>query len=532
METAITETKLPSQDPPTLDERRYRLIWAKTRLAEQSLHDFVSQAWHVIEPEEKFFDNWHIQAICFHLEAVTEGKIPQLLINVPPGTMKSLLCCVFWPAWVWTTKPGKRFMFSSYSESLALRDSMRTRDLVANEWYQKRWPVQLKEDQNTKGRFDNSASGWRIVGSISGKGIGEHPHFNIVDDPHNVLQAESDAERQSVTRWFEGVFCVRGEILDAKRVLIMQRLHSQDCSGVALSKGGWQHLCLPMKFDPEHKTATLKLRPTSLGFFDPRTKRGELLWPDKYTAFKVANMEVNLGLYGAAGQLQQEPSPRGGGKFKRNWFEILEACPTLTNIVRYWDKAGTKGGTGAETSGALMGTYIDAGTSLPSMRQKFIVLDVISLREEAAEREAIIRQTAQADKMKWGYVTTWVEQEPGSGGKESAQSTVGNLIGFTCNVERVTGSKEVRADPMATQASVGKVKFLLGRWNSQALDELEAFPNGRLKDIVDALSGAFNKFFEPSEAFASTEGIRVGQGSAHLITPDILSADDLDLRID
>ncbi len=514
---------------PTEAERRAAAEAARKELATQFLHDFVRQAWHVIEPEEPFVDGWHIKALCEHLEAVADGRIKQLLVNVPPGTMKSLLVCVFWPAWVWITKPGKRFMFSSYAENLSLRDSMRTRDLVVSEWYQNRWPTQLKEDQNAKGRFDTSAGGWRMVGSITGKGTGEHPDFNCVDDPHNVLQAESDAERQTVTRWFEGVYCTRGEVRNVKRVLVMQRLHALDCAGVALGKGGWTHICLPMKYEaPELQpdgTTKPRMLPTPLGFQDPRTKDGELLWPAKYSAEKVANLEVNLGLYNTAGQLQQRPSPRGGGKFQREWFRIITAVPKLNRLVRYFDKAGTKGGTGAETAGVLMGEFTDEGAGLAAMRKKFVVLDVIAGRWQAAEREAVIKQTALADKGKWGYVETWVEQEPGSGGKESAESTVANLDGFTCHVEKVTGSKEVRAEPMASAASVGKVLIYVGAWNAEFLDELSMFPMGKLKDQVDGASGAYNKLNVATGAFGSSS--EVTTAGVGLPDPDPIETDDL-----
>ncbi len=163
----------------------------------------------------------------------------------------------------------------------------------------------------------------------------------------------------------------------------------------------------------------------------------------------------------------------------------------------------------------MVGEYEDAGAALPALRTKYIVCDVIALREEAAEREAVVKQTAAVDKARWGYVRQWVEQEPGSGGKESAQATVGNLAGFTCEFERVTGSKEVRADPVASQASVGKVKLLAGPWNSAFLDQLEQFPVGKMKDMVDGLSGAFNKLFQGTGAIGSASELSTGGHHEH-----------------
>ena len=502
---------------------RATLFLLEREMAERHLHEFVKQAWSVVEPEIPFRDNWHIKAVCEHLEATMDGRIPQLIINVPPGTSKSLITCVFFPAWVWATRPAKRFMTASYAEVLSMRDAIRTRDLVLSEWYQERWPVKLKDDQNTKTRYDTDKGGWRIVGSVSGRGIGEHPDCYIADDPHNVLQAESDADRQTVTRWFEGVFCVRGQVRDAKRILIMQRLHALDCAGVAMEKGGWDMLCLPMRYEPDHPTATRRewveekdgeqivhpARPSRLGFVDPRKEDGELLWPSLYTQEKVANLENNMGVYNAAGQLQQRPSPRGGGMFKREWFSVKTQCPPLRRVVRYFDKAGTKDGGGARTAGVAIGEYDDPSADLPSMRTKYVILDVLTGRWEAAEREKVMKDTALNDVARWPCpVTFWVEQEPGSGGKESAQATVGNLAGMTCYMERVTGSKEVRAEPLAAQASVGKVSVLAGEFVSSLLTELEMFPMGKLRDQVDAAGGAFTKLFAPSTAVGGVHDLR------------------------
>ena len=175
--------------------------------------------------------------------------------------------------------------------------------------------------------------------------------------------------------------------------------------------------------------------------------------------------------------------------FKREWFEILKAAPFCTNKVRYWDKAGTAGGDGSRTAGVLQGRTSDG---------QFVILDVIKGRWSATEREAIIKQTAQADGP---TVTVWVEQEPGSGGKESAENTVRNLAGFSCQIERVTGAKEVRAEPFAAQASIKNVKLAPGDWNKEFLDEAEVFPVGRLKDQIDAGAGGFNKLCTPTGAW-------------------------------
>src|SRR5271169_5585841 len=124
--------------------------------ATRSLREFVRQAWAIIEPSTPFVPGWHIDAIIEHLEAVTRGQIRNLLINVPPRHMKSLLVSVFWPAWEWIRSPERRWLYSSYAASLSIRDSLKCRRLIESPWYQRFWKdvFALTSDQNTKGRFD------------------------------------------------------------------------------------------------------------------------------------------------------------------------------------------------------------------------------------------------------------------------------------------------------------------------------------------------------------------------------------------
>ena len=865
-------------------------------LAEDSFHEFVRQAWAIVEPDVEYRDNWHIGALCDHLSAVNDGKIKQLLINVPPGAMKSLLVCVFWPAWVWAKSPAKRFLFASYSDGLTMRDSVRCRNILSSDWYQSNWPIKFKDDQNTKGLFENSQGGWRLSTSVGGKGTGLHPDVvcvykdtliltergnipigplvenrlpvkvvtwneamgtvewkpilayekhvgrvgvkittrggrklecteehpiyvsnkgtyipavdcavgmvlitksvgvvgdhgydliesieeipapdhvynlnvdgnhnyfaneilthNCADDPNNAKEAESEADRQNVIDWWDGTISTRGVSRGVSQIVVQQRLHTMDLTGHLMGKGTWDHICLPMRYEAD------RMKTTSLGFQDPRGKDGELLWPDLFTEEMVSRLEKTMGIHHVAGQLQQRPAPRGGGMFKREWFDVLGYEPQFVRMVRFFDKAGcfvagtmirtpdgqkpietmqsgdmvmthvgprrvkwagmtnlatdletvifsngatltgtpdhpikltngywsrldtvggkdyccawpdnqthctsslsltesdtpedlgeittqpwcgtknekdtlpmpctvpsteacmgpspvaristtltkttiiirlrilsasrgasiclsigrnsrhlpillslrasvkkllsgtvsikkqtgikkiarkegrprggerrkrllralcaaaytvvkhieqagsalinakngcvigegvpvynmevvgkheyfandilahnTEGGKGARTAGVLMGR---------TEKGMFVILDVVKERLGAVEREALIKRMAIVDAQRYdGRVTTYVEQEPGSGGKESAEATVRNLAGFDCRIERVTGAKEVRAEPMAAQASVGNVKLLKGKWNEEFLDEIEVFPVGRLKD--------------------------------------------------
>src|SRR5574341_1083567 len=128
-----------------------------------SLYQFMRRAWKVVEPDTVYVDNWHIQAICDHLQALYEGRIPSrnLIMNVPSGHMKSLLTNVFFPAWVWTKAPKTKFLCYSYSADLTVRDSMKCRNLIGSEWYQERFPLMIDTRNDQKDAFDNKHGGSR-----------------------------------------------------------------------------------------------------------------------------------------------------------------------------------------------------------------------------------------------------------------------------------------------------------------------------------------------------------------------------------
>jgi predicted phage terminase large subunit-like protein len=288
--------------------------------ATRSFHEFVRQAWHVIEPSTPFVPGWHIDAIIDHLEAVSYGHIRNLLINVPPRHMKSLLVSVFWPAWEWTRWPERRWLYSSYAATLSLRDSVKCRRLIESPWYRARWGhvFLLTGDQNAKTRFDNNRSGYRLSTSVGGAVTGEGGDRIVCDDPHNVADVASDTIRKNAIDWWDIAMSTRvNDPKTSAMVIVMQRCHQRDLSGHLLEKGNFEHLCLPAEYEGPG-------RMTSIGFSDPRTEHGDLLWPGQFGRSEIEELKINLGSYGAAGQLQQRPSPAGGGIFKRDWFRYFQ----------------------------------------------------------------------------------------------------------------------------------------------------------------------------------------------------------------
>jgi predicted phage terminase large subunit-like protein len=301
--------------------------------------------------------------------------------------------------------------------------------------------------------------------------------FGIIDDPiKNRKEANSPTVRQSIWDWFASTFYTRQES-NARKLVTLTPWHPDDLAGRLLqlaqdtpAADQWHVLRFPAIADE------------TIGDYDPR-EPGEALWPGKYDADALAQIRATVGEFEWNALYQCRPRIPEGSVVKREWFDVVDAVPSNAQWVRYWDKAGTDDA-GAYSAGVLMGRDKDTG--------HYYIADVVRGQWSAGMRERMIKQTAQLDDARYGRVRIMVEQEPGSGGKESAQATVRNLAGFNVRPDRPTGDKPSRFYPFAAQAEIGDVKLIKGAWVADWLFEVCAFPDSTYEDQVDATSGAFN----------------------------------------
>ncbi len=440
------------------------------------LRDYIRAAWHVLEPGTPYVHGWHIDAISEHLEAVTAGQILRLIVNIPPGHMKSLSVSVFWPTWMWILRPHARFLFASYAQHLSTRDAVKSRTLLQSQWYQERWGDRFKltGDQNEKTRYANDKTGVRVSTSV-GSGTGERADFRVIDDPHNINDVHSDTIRESDIEWWRLTWSQRGsDARTSAEVIIMQRLHERDMTGFILAEiGGYEHLCLPARYEPDRACVT------SLGSPDPRTEAGELIWPEKNGEAEVAEAEKTLGEYGAAGQLQQRPSPAGGGYFKEEWFRWYDWGNPPASLVTYGasDYAVTQDG-GDWTVHGVIGVDPNDDIYLLDFWRKKTTSDVWA-------------ETAIDLMEKWKTLN-WAEE------KGQIEKSVGPFLDKRMRERRVYRRREQftsatdkasRARSIQARTSMGKVYFPKGApWVENLVHELLSFPTGVNDDQIDVLS--------------------------------------------
>lgn len=446
----------------------------------RSLANFAKQAWRVLEPTTPLKWGWALDAICMHLEAVTDGRITRLLMNVPPGTMKSLLTGVIWPAWEWGPRgmPEMRYVGTAHEENLAIRDSRKCRDLIKSEWYQRLWPMPLDRSLDGKREFGNTQKGIRQARSFTSL-TGVRGDRVIIDDPISTDGANSDAKLESVRTTFLETVPTRINSDASAIVVIMQRVHEKDPSGIILGDGlPYVHLCIPMRFEPDRRCTT------AIGWTDPRTDPGELMFPERFGEQQVQELEATLGSYGTAGQLQQRPAPRGGGNILTAMIGVVDAVPAgVAEWCRGWDLASSRD-SGDYTAGCKIGRLQDG---------RFIIADMVRGRWEPSTRDATLKATAQRDG---SMLRQSIPQDPGQAGKSQVAAFAQLLVGHNLHFSVESGDKETRANPLVSQINAGNVIMLRAPWNDSFIAECSSFPRGANDDQVDAASRAFNAMLQ------------------------------------
>jgi predicted phage terminase large subunit-like protein len=467
-------------------------------LFKRSLYEYVKGAWEYAGGGNVFQDNWHIEVICDHLEAVVKGDIRDLIINIPPRHTKSLLTSVMFPTWVWTTEPETRFLTASHALTLAMRDALASRRLIQSPWYQQHFGdvFRLSGDQNTKGRYDNDHYGHRLATSVNSSTIGEGGDILILDDPHNPIDVSSDTQRSKDLEWIRQTWLQRkNDPATTRTILIMQRLHEDDATGHLLSEvGGFEHLMLPTEFDPKRRCQT------SIGFSDPRQTHGELLWPTRYDETETTKKKRTLGSYGFAAQQQQNPAPAEGGMLKKHmwryWCYPGQKLPAVTlrvddkDIEIFAEELPTEFERTIHTWDMAFGKSADsdfvAGMKIGVVGANRYVTEITNDRMDINETLVAVSQWSDGEDT----VAKFIEKAANGPAVVSLlKDKIPGLILVT--PQEVGGSKIARVNAIVPAVEAGNVYLPHPHISAKTDDfvlQAAQFPNGAHDDMVDALT--------------------------------------------
>jgi predicted phage terminase large subunit-like protein len=457
---------------------------ARRRAARTSLLDFTRLTFPTYRP-----DRAHT-LIAGTLGAVVRGELHRLMIFAPPQHGKSQLVSIQLPAFWLGRRPNDPVILTSYAASLAESMSRQARGLVEAAEFQALFPgITTRRDSRAVDRWELAGCrGGMLAVGVGGPVTGHGGLLGIIDDPfENYQEAMSPTIRDKVWEWYRTTFRTRlwegGSI-----VLVMTRWHENDLAGRLLAEqpGEWAVLRLPALAETQdERDANNRRLGLPLGEPDPLGRPpGEPLCPRRFSREALEVLRRDVGGVAWAGQYQGTPRAPEGNRFQRAWFPLVDAAPFAARRVRFWDKASSEGH-GDFTAGLLLARTEDG---------VYWVEDLVRGQWSSGTRDAVMLRTAEQDARRYDRaVETWVEQEPGSSGKDSAVAAVRLLAGYAVRLDRVTGSKEVRAEPFASQAEAGCVRLVRGPWNRDFLDEVTTFPHGAHDDIVDAAAGAFTK---------------------------------------
>lgn len=305
-------------------------------LCREKFDAFAHKAFRVLEPANAFIYNWHIGAISEHMQALFDGEIKDLIINVPPRTLKSVQVAQLYPAWVMGKEPHHQFINASYAHSLAERNVMKCRQLIQSEWYRGLFPkVEISPDMNKKDYFTTTQNGQYKGTGIGGTITGFGCNTLLVDDALNPKEAVSDTVRLSTNDEIRSTLFSRFNDYEARRfAMIMQRLHDGDPTGDLLKDGGYHLLKLPA-----YATKRVQIDLHGLQWV---MEEGDYLTPRLGKA-ALDKLRTDLGEYHFSGQYMQEPVPLGGGDFKEDWIQFYAQGgikPKEMNVVILVDPAG------------------------------------------------------------------------------------------------------------------------------------------------------------------------------------------------
>jgi predicted phage terminase large subunit-like protein len=445
---------------------------------------------NIIRP--KLLSAWWQVDVAHHLiqfwEDFKAGLRPSLILQAPPqhGKTEQIIDFIAWCA---GNDPSLRTIFGSYSDDLGSRVNITLQRIFDSENYASVFANTKLSDAGTPGKWlrnsslleyvghEGSFRNTTVMGQINGQGL----DLGFIDDPiKGRAEAQSKAVREKTWSWFTDDFFGRFSER-AGFIMIMTRWHLDD------PVGRWI----------EHFPNTKVLKYPAIAIEDDDHRRaGEPLFPELKSLEFLEQRKQVLTQASWESIYQQSPIVAGGELFPVEQFKIVPAFDRhkIKRSVRYVDKAGTQDG-GAYTAAALVHLMMDGTT---------VVEDMLRGQWSALEREQRLLQAAEIDKLTCPRYSIWFEQEPGSGGKESAESSVRRFHGYQVFTDKVTGSKEVRAEPYAAQVQAGNVYLKSAEWNREFIDEHEQFPAGKYKDQVDSTAGAFNKLASAASSYDRT----------------------------
>jgi predicted phage terminase large subunit-like protein len=456
---------------------------AKRAALEWNWKAYFEACWSLVEGGRPLRWNWHLDVIGEYLMAFRRREIRLLCIHVPPRSTKSLSVSVVYPTMVWTTEPWHQFLSVSNEEELAIRDAVKSRSIVQSLWYRTLWGHKVKIDKSQDSNYTTTLKGHRLAEGMHSNITGKGGDTILIDDPHDSDKVHSDAHRQRDLDAYDNKLSTRlNDRATGGIAIIMQRQHHDDLSAHVrkMKEQSWTTLVLPMEYDGP------RYIPINARGADPRTKAGQLLDPLRVTRRDVAEIRETLG-HAAEGQLQQNPTAKGGAILKRShWRKWPEnrALPTAVHVMQSYDTAYTDQDlrTASYSARTTWGIFLN---EFDHKEPRHDIMLLEAWRDRIAYPD--LRRKAKADFKEWRPGRVLVEK------KASGISLVQDLRRGGLPVSRYIPDidKVARAWTSSVLLDSGRVWYPDRKWAEPVIQECAEFPSGRHNDWVDTCTMAW-----------------------------------------
>lgn len=456
------------------------------KIYKESFYEFFKVAFCQLHPGKPLDDNWHIKYLCDILQKETfrivarEPRTKDIIINIPPRSLKSYLVSVIWPVWSWAIDPSLKIATISYADDIALILSRLSKNLINTVWFQRLYGyrVRLKTDVSGAGHYETDKTGIRkaigIAGGITGLGF----DILILDDPQNPKKAASEVERANTIELYKNT--IYNRLNDAEiglRIIIQQRLHMQDLTGNLMDpKDGnpddYLYICIPAEYDEQVVSPPELKKFYKQSLFAPLT-----FTPDVLRGYK------KMGSLYYAGQYQQRPVPLEGNLFKRKWFPILAAETVARNervdIIHFvLDTAYTDDKSEKNDPSGILSAFSKDGY--------LYILNFVQVWHEFPKFLKFLPQYVQLNG--YGFGST-VNIEPKASGKSIGQQlkAITSLNVMEIKSDMLKDDKVTRANSISGIAESGRIMLIEGAWNELFLSQICTFPKATHDEAVDCL---------------------------------------------
>jgi hypothetical protein len=460
-------TKLTGSQTVSLPEKEAMVI----HQARKNLIDFA------IATDPNYQDSWFHEALAVILQhalkKVENGEDARIIIEAPPRHGKSEISTKKFAAWALGHHPEWPVVVGSYSGDLAVKFGQDTRDIMQSHAYQSIFSTRLRQDTKAKGYWKTDEGGSYFAAGAGGAFTGTGFKIGIIDDLFkNREEAESETVRNSRWDWYRSTFYTRQEG-HTTILIINTRWHTDDIVGRLLEQ---------QKHDEaeheEHYDKWLRIKFPAIATEDEEfRKKGEALWPGKFSIAKLRTTENTLGPYEFSALYQANPITSEHQEFKETWYRSRSWDEVEALDTRKFATIDPGGKEEENDYSGIVRNYVDKQNkwNIKAMQVHFdskeLMNYVFLLHEEDFEKIAI-EETVYLKAIK-----------PFFDDECRRRNKFPNVI----PIKQPTVQKEVRIRGLIPRYATGSIFHIDGECRDLE-NELQVFPKGAHDDVIDSLA--------------------------------------------